>query len=57
MVQGKESHMPIERLAPPAPGASDGARSATGGAPGAAPQPVFRNEEELRRAGADFVDR
>ncbi|MDP2322615.1 MAG: hypothetical protein Q8N51_01115 [Gammaproteobacteria bacterium] len=49
--------MPIERLAPPAPGASDGARSATGGAPGAAPQPVFRNEEELRRAGADFVDR
>jgi hypothetical protein len=34
--------MPIERFTPPAPGAPEGARSATGGAPGAAPAAVIR---------------
>ncbi|MDP2359273.1 MAG: hypothetical protein Q8O14_00775, partial [bacterium] len=34
--------MPIERFTPPAPGAPEGARRATGGAPGAAPAAVIR---------------
>jgi hypothetical protein len=42
MVQEEEIRMPIERFAPPAPGAPEGARSATGGAPGAAPTAVIR---------------